>query len=244
MPYRGLAEHVAQQLLARLPVRSDPPVDVEHVASHLGVHAITRRKMVEDGRLDHGPSRIEISVKEDTSSNRQRFTIAHEIGHVLLTDPGQTTMAYRALAQVNDVERFCDDFAAALLMPHGWVADRYRRRVKNLSTVRHLAHRASTSMSAAVVRLNRVLDWNHALIIWALHDGMWRYRYSGGLPAEMHRNLRTTTETRNRLDEIMARTRSDTRTQLTLATNGNEADFIAQVSASRGTAIALIELRT
>jgi Zn-dependent peptidase ImmA (M78 family) len=243
MPSNGLAEHLAQQVVACLPVDGDPLIDVELVALHLGVRAITRRRMVEDGRLDHGPSRIEITVKESTSATRQRFTIAHEIGHVLLTDPGQTTMAYRALAKVNDIERFCDDFAAALLMPQAWVADGYRNRLRNLSTLRHLSHRASTSLSAAVVRLNRVLNWNHALVIWAKRDGIWRYQYSAGLPTQIHRDLRTTATTRHRLDEIMARTSSDTNTQLTLAMNGTETYLTAQVSASRGTAVALMQLR-
>ena len=238
----GLAEYVAREVLSRAPTLARPPVDIEYLAGKLGVDHISRRRMVEDGRLDHGPFRVEISVKDGTSPVRQRFTIGHELGHVLLTEPDKMTVAYRALSTVDDVERFCDDFAAAVLMPQDWVMTRYASWPRSLSTLRSVAHHAQTSLSAAVVRLNRVLGWHEALVTWRRHDDIWRYQYAAGLPFRLHRDVRTTDATRGQLDEIGGRTHRDTWALLTLGVHGREVQVDAQVSARGNTAIALLRL--
>ncbi|WP_246281898.1 ImmA/IrrE family metallo-endopeptidase [Fodinicola acaciae] len=74
-----------------------------------------------------------IVVNRDHSSHRQRFTIAHEIGHARLHDSdtfldGLATLRFRdgKSATGTDIEeREANAFAAALLMPAEWVRDRF-----------------------------------------------------------------------------------------------------------------------
>jgi hypothetical protein len=56
---------------------------------------------------------------------------------VIFSWRGETTgvVARRALPVTDQVERFCNNFAAALLLPRGWIRERYSRRRKNLSTI-------------------------------------------------------------------------------------------------------------
>jgi Zn-dependent peptidase ImmA (M78 family) len=58
----------------------------------------------------------EIMVNSKGSRVRQRFTLAHAIGHWLLA----LVPEYRS-SLGNSVERWCDDFAGVLLIPRDWL---------------------------------------------------------------------------------------------------------------------------
>jgi Zn-dependent peptidase ImmA (M78 family) len=93
----------ARNLLRKHGVRK-APVDVEHIARAEGL-TIEQRELGEvDGRLVE--SRIEVNAHH--SLVRQRFTIAHELGHfVMHSEHGGDEHS----------EREADVFAATLLMP-------------------------------------------------------------------------------------------------------------------------------
>lgn len=106
-------------------LKLEPPVDLELVASRLGVE-IHRTEFVEeiDGlylRLPNAPPVIAVNTSYIKPESRRRFTLAHEIGHHLL---GRRINATERLffldtsRQGRDMmERACDRFAALLLMP-------------------------------------------------------------------------------------------------------------------------------
>ncbi len=76
----------AQDLLKKLKIDiKDPPVDVEHIASSLGARVIYTA-MDDDhcGMIFKEGEEYIIGVNSLHSRNRQRFTIAHEIGHLCL----------------------------------------------------------------------------------------------------------------------------------------------------------------
>jgi Zn-dependent peptidase ImmA (M78 family) len=79
----------------------------------LGVR-VQRKGMFSAGAcLDMGTYRI-VYVRADDEYRRQRFTVAHEVAHLLLTEmhsAGRVTLSHSA------EERLCDAFAAALLVP-------------------------------------------------------------------------------------------------------------------------------
>ena len=72
-----------------------PPVDVERLARQLGVDEIVRAPLVEDGRLERRRGSTRIRLRNDISHQRMRFTIAHELGHLLLSDPASDLVARR-----------------------------------------------------------------------------------------------------------------------------------------------------
>ena len=115
-----------------------PPVDVEGVANSLGL--TVHYAWLDDGisgelvRLPSGD--YQINVHADDPSTRQRFTIAHEIGHYVyhrdLIDKGiDDNSAYRSTGEGRfhnrnigpAQETQANRFAATLLMPNNMVAD-------------------------------------------------------------------------------------------------------------------------
>lgn len=87
-------------------------VDPTHAARLSGVDEVTTASTLEEsGRVEYVGNKLRILVRAGDSPLRQRFTIAHELGHVLLGfDPAGRRRS-------DEEERRCNRFAAALLMP-------------------------------------------------------------------------------------------------------------------------------
>lgn len=106
-----------------------PPVDVYAVAERLGLDVRTRPLDKElSGFMQRTDGGAVIAVNADHTPNRQRFTLAHELGHWSL-DHGDAVIdshLYRdqlASAGENVVEIEANTFAASLLMPAEWLRD-------------------------------------------------------------------------------------------------------------------------
>jgi Zn-dependent peptidase ImmA (M78 family) len=122
--YRGEA-------LAEVCGFTKPPIDVKHVARHLGLritYAYLGREV--SGLLISKGSANQIAIQAGDPHNRQRFTIAHEIGHFALRhqfEPGEhvhvdhghvvTPRNSRSGIGVDPKEIEANQFAASLLMP-------------------------------------------------------------------------------------------------------------------------------
>ena len=128
-----LFAHKAWQTL-----KLEPPADLEKVAARLKI-VIEEREFVGevDGvylRLPGAPPVIAVNNCYIKPPARRRFTLAHEIGHHLLTrrvSPGQRLFFFdTATTRPNMMERACDRFAALLLMPE----DLSRRFYEELSS--------------------------------------------------------------------------------------------------------------
>lgn len=107
------ADVFAGHLLSLAGVSHVPPVDVEDVARRLGVY-LCDKKLVEDGRLEVVGRHIEIQIRSGLSATRRRFTVAHELGHLILPCPGARMTARRAPWHHSNEERLCDEIAAAI----------------------------------------------------------------------------------------------------------------------------------
>ena len=114
----------AGELLERTQVDS-PPVDLDAVASSLGA---TIRYSPFDGELAgmlvRKDDEIVIGVNSLHHLNRQRFTIAHELGHLLLHEGNYIDRSFRVNMRdaqsslgTNREEIEANQFAAELLMP-------------------------------------------------------------------------------------------------------------------------------
>ncbi len=110
----------------------EPPADLGRVASRLKVVVEEREFVPEiDGvylRIPGAPPVIAINSSYVKSAARRRFTLAHEIGHHLLTrrvSPGNRLFFFDTSSTRRTImERACDRFAALLLMPED-LARRY-----------------------------------------------------------------------------------------------------------------------
>jgi Zn-dependent peptidase ImmA (M78 family) len=92
----------AERLLARYKI-VEPPVDVERIAVGEGLRII--RKQL--GEMDGFVEADVLTVNAEHARTRQRFTIAHELGHLALHADGTD----------ENSEREADQFASALLIP-------------------------------------------------------------------------------------------------------------------------------
>ena len=128
--------------------------------------------MFEDGRTTWSSAGPLIELNPDRRNSRQRFTLAHEIGHVVLGPSSESNrVAYRhemREAKI-DEEHLCDAFAAALLMPREWtstVAARFMNPDPNLNLLRFVSHHADVSISAAAARVTDVCGCACGVIRW------------------------------------------------------------------------------
>jgi hypothetical protein len=218
-----------------------PPINVEELARRLDVVLSDRQGLIEDGRLEVSDADIEIHVRNGLSRTRRRFTIAHELGHLILPCPGTRTTARRSSWDHSDEERLCDEIAAAILMPREWIRHRFLHRAHNLSTVRHLAYQADVSMAAALVRLKELVGWSESLLRWRYEEGKWRFIAGAGVPRSIHGDVRSAPCTSGCLDRLKITSR-DKDADLPLLVRGKMIETLAQISVMGTSAVALVTL--
>jgi Zn-dependent peptidase ImmA (M78 family) len=117
----------ARELIERFEIRT-PPVPVDRIAKELGIRVqyapfdgeLSGMAFVKDGKPIAGVNSLH-------HPNRQRFTLAHEVAHILLdrnliesevhVDRGSLRRDTLASAGVDPVEIAANAFASELLMP-------------------------------------------------------------------------------------------------------------------------------
>lgn len=159
------------ELLASTLGISEPPVNVEGIAKHLGLRVVAM-ELEQDvsGLLITKPDMSCIVIREGDSVVRQRFSIAHEIGHYHLRhqfEPGEHVHVDRGhrISQRNRAsstgmnlkEVEANQFAACLLMP----AVLIRASIKALNAeelydahITELATKFKVSEQAMTIRLS------------------------------------------------------------------------------------------
>lgn len=125
--YVAAARNEAQKLIERFGVKT-PPVPVERIAKELGIRVqyapfdgdLSGMAFVKDGKPIAGVNSLH-------HPNRQRFTLAHEIGHIVLhrqliesevhIDKGSLRRDTLASAGVDPIEIAANAFASEFMMP-------------------------------------------------------------------------------------------------------------------------------
>jgi Zn-dependent peptidase ImmA (M78 family) len=128
-----------------------PPVDVETVVRAYGLEV----EYVTKGRGFNGrllKERMVIEVEAHTHPHRQRFTIAHELGHYLLGhSPVFCVFDDRDTSDPRRINEYqANIFASELLMPDAWIRERWRE----LTDVQAMARAFYVSPEAMFRRLD------------------------------------------------------------------------------------------
>ena len=164
----ALIRRKVSQLLQELDIH-EPPVPVRKIARHRDVR-IVRVSGEEDEDLSgffyrEGNNTV-IGVNKDHALVRQRFTIAHELGHFLLHEHDQVHVdrGFRVRlrsgvsSQGTDRDEMeANRFAAELLMPLQLLRGDVQGRefdLTNDAELRSLARRYGVSTQALAIRLN------------------------------------------------------------------------------------------
>jgi Zn-dependent peptidase ImmA (M78 family) len=164
-----LLKNKAKELLEKSNIRK-APVPVEKLASAL--NAIVRYQPFDgdvSGLVHNQDSQAVIGVNSNHAETRQRFTIAHEIGHLLLHHSESLHVDNQLRSVVNfrdevsslgvdDSEIEANQFAAELLMPEEFIL----RDLKEISAtepeaaVEELAQRYRVSIQSMAIRLSKL----------------------------------------------------------------------------------------
>lgn len=237
---RNNADELVAWLFERVGISGQPPVDLGNLSERMGIEAIRSVAMVEDGRLEQRQGTAVIFVREDLERGRRHFTIAHELAHRLLLHPRAPATAYRRRLTGDELERLCDDIAAAILLPRTWVDEGFAHEPRRLMTVRRMAGMSSTSLSASLVRLREIHHWPHSLLRFTFYADRWRLASPAGVPSTLHGRIRTAPTTGPVLTATT--TSGDITGVLPLRLNGSDLTFPAEMSVRNGVALALVDL--
>jgi IrrE N-terminal-like domain len=148
----------AEFILKDLGVMDPRDIDIEAIAWYLGAKIKYDNLLQCEARIIGANDVAIITVAKNTSIQRQRFSIAHELGHWIYHRKRALFCQPDEIERPSDIsislERTADRFAAELLMPDYLfipIANSLGR--PSLQVVRKLAEIFNTSQTAAAIRL-------------------------------------------------------------------------------------------
>lgn len=141
-------EGIAKKIAARLGITPGAPL--EPVIARLGgCICCPGKNDVPHGRISvEGPNEFTIFISPVTGNLRDRFTIAHELGHYVLHSKCGSTPLNVNREGSNRAEWEANWFAAALLMPES----DFRQKVEEMKSDSELAYHFGVSKQAVRVR--------------------------------------------------------------------------------------------
>ena len=170
-------ESRAFNIVQRCGFRPGKPIDLHEVAVLLGAHVAERPldADVSGVLVVQGRDRY-VLVNESHHTNRKRFTIAHEFGHLVLHDMSidrvivdTDVRVYQRVGEASSgvydqadstttpqEEKEANFFAAALLMPSDWVQSCAKDLQDDDSLVESLADMFQVSVQACFIRLQQL----------------------------------------------------------------------------------------
>ncbi len=147
-----------ERLLQRFGVERPEEIDVEAIAWALGAKVKYRELHSCEARIVGREDRAIITVDTRVGPRRQRFSVAHELGHwhhhrgrCLICRTEDIGASRR---QATDPERVANDYASDLLLPR-YLLDPILRGVQKpaLKVVREIAAAFETSVTATLIKI-------------------------------------------------------------------------------------------
>ena len=135
------------------------PEGPERLAEKLGIKIHHGNLVGCDGWALSGPAGKLIRINSSVSMTRQRFTLAHELGHLLLEVPtvvGESL--YDSLKSDSDEERRVNDLASELLLPESVVRQYVPSVPIVASQLKRLAAKAKVSQLSAAIRVANLAE--------------------------------------------------------------------------------------
>jgi hypothetical protein len=138
---------VADRFLTGIPT---PPTDLSALATRLNVTRFVPEDLLISGELRRDKGAFLVAYSSYLSPERQRFTIAHELGHAVfeLSGPNPPRSG-------REIERICDMLATEFLMPMKEFGHRLGPQ-PTLARVFELSRLFKTSLAATALRCTEV----------------------------------------------------------------------------------------
>jgi hypothetical protein len=170
----------AERLLQELGIADPEQIDLEAIAFYLGAHVRFCKLDGCEARIIGCNNKAIITIGEDCSHRRKRFSLAHEIGH-WIHHKGQTLVCRVEESHPQErmsPERIANNYAADLLMPLYLFAPIARSYPKlNFKTVDDVAGTFRTSRPATAIRL---VEAGHAQALLVCHGSSRRKWFTRG----------------------------------------------------------------
>jgi hypothetical protein len=178
---RQAALEEARRLLAVAKI-TEPPVDVERLSRLLGVREIIPIAFTStDACLLPGRNGHTILIKRTSSGRRRRFSIAHELGHILLRARA-TKFRGGNRERAAQEERLCDEIAAELLMPETLFGREMMGVEPSIEAICGLAKRFDTAVEPAAIRFGLLSSAPVQVIYWERRQTCLRVKWATGKP--------------------------------------------------------------
>ena len=149
---------VANEAIRDIP---HPPLHLETLAERLNVTGISYEEIPFSGELRPSNGRFAIVCSVHLSPARRRFTIAHELSHVIFEKSGRNCPRTGT-----ELERLCDMLATELLMPRQAFLDRCGTD-PDINSIFALARTFQTSVATTAIRCAELLR----LSVFQVQDG-------------------------------------------------------------------------
>jgi hypothetical protein len=142
------------------------------------------------------------------SPERQRFTIAHELGHFVLHRNRQPSFdcdkesVYSGHETIRRIEREADDFAANLLMPGDLLRQWTANRRIDLHVLSAIAQRFEVSFEALCIRFIKYTSERAILVYW--DNGYAKYEWRSSSAVKTRARIRRTDDPQEPLPGTLA----------------------------------------
>jgi Zn-dependent peptidase ImmA (M78 family) len=162
----------ANKLIYELGITEPQEIDIESIACYTGIEVRYASLSGCEASLIGFRNRAIVTIEKESISQRQRFSIGHEIGHWILHRGRSFTCRINdqelAIEQKPAEEKVADKFSAELLMPKE-IFRPYTLKFKNhsLDSVKELSNIFNVSNLAAALRL---IDMDAAPLILICHS--------------------------------------------------------------------------
>ena len=158
---------------------------LQSLAAQLGVKRLMTRPLSGiqdqhpgvDAMLVPLPNGYSVVINENAPHTRQRYSLAHELGHIMLltaesstlspTAPTRFRSSASATKNMKAEERLCDAIAAELLMPETMFSSAIEDSRRSLKQLPRLAGQFGTSLTATAIRYWELLPEPCYLIKWS-----------------------------------------------------------------------------
>ena len=159
-------------------------------------------------RNPHDDAEWGIFYNGKAPAERQRFTIAHELGHFVLHRGQRPNFScdkesvYSGADRMRSIEREADDFASNLLMPGDLLRDAISDRRIDLHVLSALAKRFQVSFESLCIRFIKFTPLRAILVYW--DNGFAKYEWRSSSAIKTRARIRRTCEPQEPLSETLA----------------------------------------
>lgn len=150
-------------LLRELNIHLVPPISLQEICAKKNIQISYKPLESADAlllRTPAGSAKILLN-SNNKYSNRDSFSLAHELGHYHLPDHNQQQYHCNMrdifrFNSANEKENEANRFAAELLMPAAWLKNRIKTSDVSLSLIKSIAEECMTSLAATAIKITRV----------------------------------------------------------------------------------------